>query len=96
MSVRNFAGGGFARLTETILVLERPMKFYYPGVTGSQPDEGILLDESRLKFVVAREVALVQDFNRVLMFGDSMGGLHDLQLRLSDAVSLRSGLRTVE
>jgi hypothetical protein len=55
------------------------MKFYYPGMTGAQPDEGILLDESRLKFVVARKVALVQDFNRILMFGDTMGGLHDLR-----------------
>ena len=68
----------FSRLTEAVLVLKRPVEFYYPGVAGAQPDEGILLDESRLKFVVAREVALVEDFNRILLFGDPMGGMHYL------------------
>lgn len=87
----------FARLTEAILVLKRPVKFDYPGMTGSQPNEGIPLGESRLKFVVARKVALVQDFNGILVFGDSMGGLHDLGLRLSPrSVEMKSPLRTVE
>ena len=59
-------------------------------MTGSQPDEGILLDESGLEFVVARKVALVQDFNGIFVFGDPMGGLHDLRtLRLNHAVSVR-------
>lgn len=53
------------------------MEFDYSWVTGSQPDEGILLDESRLKFVVAGQVALVEHFDRIFMFGDSMCGLHD-------------------
>lgn len=87
----------FATLTEAILVLKRPMKFYNPGMTGSQSDEGILLDESRLKFVVARKVALVQDFNRILMLGDSVGGLHDLRTPIKPrSVGTRSALRTVE
>ena len=56
------------------------MEFHYPGMTGSQFDEGILFDESRLKFIVTGEVALVEHFDRVLVFGDSMGGLHHLQI----------------
>ena len=62
------------------------MKFYDPGMTGSQSNEGILLDESRLKFVVARKVALVEDFDRVLVFRDSVYRLHDLQGPVSHAL----------
>jgi hypothetical protein len=66
--------------------LERPVKFYDPGMSGSQSDEGILLDESRLKFVVACEVALVEDFDRILVFRDPMRRLDDLQRPVSHAV----------
>lgn len=59
------------------------MEFDYPGMTGSQSDEGILLNESGLKFVIARQVALVEHFDRIFMFGDSMGGLHHLRRGLS-------------
>ena len=66
-------------------------------MAGSQSDEGILLDESRLKFVVARQVALVEDFDRVFVFSDSMYRLHDLQRPVSHAAgSCQSALRTVE
>ena len=85
------------KLTEAVLVLKRPVKFYDPGMAGSQLNEGILFDKSRLKFVVAREVALVEDFNRILVFRDSMRRLHDLRGRVSHAVgSCQSALRTVE
>ena len=67
-----------AKLTEAILVLKRPVKFYDPGMPGSQSNKGILLDKSRLKFIVASEVVLVEDFDRIVLFRDSMGGLHDL------------------
>jgi len=55
-------------------------------MTGSEFDEGILLDKSRLKFVVAGEVALVKDFDSIFLFGDSMRGLHDLWRTVSHAV----------
>ena len=85
------------KLTEAILVLKRPVKFYDPGMTGPQPNKGILLDESRLKFVVACEVALVEDLDRILVFGDSMSGLHNLERAVSQAVqSCHGALRTVE
>jgi hypothetical protein len=84
-------------LTETIFVLERPVEFHYPGVAGSQFDEGILFDESRLKFIVSGEVALVEHLYRIFVFGDSMSGLHNLQSpRLNHAGSTGSALRTVE
>jgi len=66
------------KLTEAVLVLKRPVKFHDPGMAGSQFNEGILFDKSRLKFVVAREVALVEDFDRILVFRNSMRRLHDL------------------
>ena len=85
------------KLTEAILVLKRPVKFHDPGVTGSQLNKGILFDKSRLKFVVACEVALVEDFDRILVFRNSVRRLHDLQRLVSHAVgSCQSALRTVE
>lgn len=66
-------------------------------MAGSQSNEGILLDESRLEFVVAGEVALIEDFDRILMFCDTMDGLHDLRGRVSKAARWCRGLlRTVE
>jgi len=92
-----FSGDYRKTLTEAVLVLKRPMKFYDPGVTGSQSNEGILFDKSRLKFVVAREVIFVEDFDRILVLCDSMGGLHNLRRPVSHAVwSCQSALRTVE
>ena len=85
------------KLTEAVLVLKRPVKFHDPGMTGSQSNEGILFDKSRLKFVVACEVTLVEDFDRILVFRDSMCRLHDLQRAVSHtAGSCKSALRTVE
>ena len=55
------------------------MEFYDPRMAGSQLDEGILFDESRLKFVVAREVALVEHLDCVFVFRNSVDGLHDLR-----------------
>jgi len=86
-----------AKLTETILVLEGPVKFYDPRMTGSQSHEGILLDKRGLKFVVASEVTLVEDFDRIVVFRDSMRRLHDLQRPVSHAEwPCQSALRTVE
>ena len=59
------------------------MEFHYTGMTGSQSDEGILFDKGRLKFVVAGEVALVENFDRIFVLGGSMDSLHDLQHRLN-------------
>jgi hypothetical protein len=51
--------------------MECPVRFYDPG-TGSKPDRGVLLDKSCLKFVAAREVALVEEFVCMLVFRESM------------------------
>ena len=77
--------------------MKRPVKFYDPGMAGSQSNEGILLDESRLEFVVAGEVTLVEDFDRIFLFCDPMGRLHNLRGRVSGGARLCRGLlRTVE
>jgi len=92
-----FSGDYRKTLTEAVLVLKRPVKFYDPGMTGSQSNEGILFDKSGLKLVVAREVVFVEDFDRIFVFRDSMGRLHDLQRPVSHAVwSCQNALRTVE
>jgi hypothetical protein len=65
-------------------------------MTGPQSDKGILLDEGGLKFVVPGEVAFVEYLDRILVLGDSMGGLHDLQHRVRNPGSMQGALRTVE
>ena len=73
------------------------MKFDDPRVTGSQLNEGILFAKGRVKFVVTCEVTLVENFDRILVFRDSMCRLHDLERAVSHAVgSYKSALRTVE
>ena len=74
-----------AELTKAVLVLKRPVKFYDPGMTGSQFNKGILLDKGSLKFIVTREVALVEDFDRIVLFRDSMRRLHNLKRQVSHA-----------
>jgi hypothetical protein len=84
-------------LTEAVLILKRLVKFYDPGMTGSQSNKGILLDESHRKFVVVREMALVEDLYRIFVLHDSMRRLHDLQRPVSYPVyPCRAYLRTVE
>lgn len=62
------------QLTETPLVLKRPMQPDNTRVTGTQSDEGVLLCEGCWEFAVASEMALIEYLDGVLVLRSSVFG----------------------